>query len=287
VVVDDGSTDGTADWVAEQKFPFAFRLFRQANAGPSSSRNVGIEAAQGDILIFLDDDLVPAPEFVAEHLRSHAAEERVAVIGPAVSLPRYRQPWIAWQQATFERKYRAMAQGWIEPTYQHFWSGNCSVPRWDIAAVGGFNECLRSGEDVELGCRLMRRGLRFRFNPAARGYHHSVRPLAVWMQGCSTQGRLEGQVLGQLGTAEMDKVLADEWQSRHQLTRSLVRWSTGQPARTAAAKLVLSGCIRLGTIAPKSAFSRAACAAMANLLYWDGLAQSLGGGRSLFSRLDA
>jgi hypothetical protein len=60
----------------------------------------------------------------------------------------------------------------------------------------------------------------------------------------------------------------------------------GRPARTVAASLALRACIRLGMLAPTSAFSRAACAGMANLLLWSAAAESLGAGRPLFSLLD-
>jgi cellulose synthase/poly-beta-1,6-N-acetylglucosamine synthase-like glycosyltransferase len=286
VVVDDGSTDDTSDWLRGQTFPFQFHMIRQHNTGPSGSRNSGIASATGRVLIFIDDDLIPTPKLIEEHLRSHAAEGEIAVIGPAASLPRYLQPWIVWQQATYEKVYRDIAEGRLRPSFQHFWSGNCSVRRQDAIAVGGYDEQLRFGEDVEFGRRLMERGLRFRFNPAARGYHYSSRSLDSWVRACCAQGKFGGKVLGRLGDVEMHRVLAEEWRSRHRLTRGLVRWGARRPARTAAAVLALRGCIRMGMLAPASAFSRAACAGMANLLYWDGMAEALGWDQSLFSSLE-
>ncbi len=287
VVVDDGSADGTLDWLAQQRFPFQLHAIRQVNTGPSGARNAGIAAASGDIIIFLDDDLVPTPDLVREHLQSHAAEERVVVLGPAVSLPYYRQPWIAWQQATFERAYRAMALGRIKPTFRHCWSGNCSAPRRDIVAVGGFDTRLPCNEDVELGQRLMECGLRFRFNPAAKGYHHSARSFEAWARTHSIYGRLDAEIFSRSGEAAMYRLLADGWRARHWLTRGLVRWAAAQPSRSAAARLALRCCIRMGTLAPMSAFSRAACAAFANLLYWHGVTTALDRDASLFNELEA
>src|SRR3954471_18639687 len=78
VVVDDGSTDDTEAWLGRQaQRRFAVNAKRQANAGPAKARNTGIAAAQGEFVLFLDDDVEPTPDLVAEHLRCHDAEANV------------------------------------------------------------------------------------------------------------------------------------------------------------------------------------------------------------------
>src|SRR2546428_8400351 len=154
VVVDDGSVDGTAEWLAAQTFLFDCKVLRQTNQGPSAARNAGVRVSRGDILVFVDDDFVPDRDLLQEHMRIHDAEDAVVVMGPARSLPHYRQPWIAWQQVTLERAYDAMARGDLQPSFREFWAGNCSVARERVVAVGGFDQSLRCNEDVELGYRL-------------------------------------------------------------------------------------------------------------------------------------
>src|SRR5205814_3294574 len=66
VVVDDGSTDGTSQYLRETRFPFHVCAISQLNAGPAAARNAGVAAAKGDVVLFLDDDVIPAPELVAE-----------------------------------------------------------------------------------------------------------------------------------------------------------------------------------------------------------------------------
>ncbi|MFM7372684.1 MAG: glycosyltransferase family 2 protein, partial [Sphaerospermopsis kisseleviana] len=59
VLVDDGSTDGTLDWLAEHQDQFPHvRCFQQDHAGPAAARNLGVEKAAGDTIIFIDSDLV-------------------------------------------------------------------------------------------------------------------------------------------------------------------------------------------------------------------------------------
>ena len=55
VVVDDGSTDGTIDWLQTHSAEFPhIKLFEQAHLGPSAARNLGVEKSGGDIIVFID-----------------------------------------------------------------------------------------------------------------------------------------------------------------------------------------------------------------------------------------
>src|SRR5438477_9557527 len=82
VVVSDGSTDGTAALLSSSSFPFRLHVVVQANTGPAAARNLGIAEAKGSLIIFLDDDVVPAPDFIVEHARGHSDQSNTVVIGP-------------------------------------------------------------------------------------------------------------------------------------------------------------------------------------------------------------
>ena len=71
VLVDDGSTDGTPDLLRQQadRFPHV-RLFEQAHGGPAEGRNRGVDQARGDVIVFIDSDLVVVPGFLASHARA-------------------------------------------------------------------------------------------------------------------------------------------------------------------------------------------------------------------------
>ena len=83
IVVDDGSTDHPAELLDQlnARFGERLRVIRQPNQGRSSARNNGIGHARGDILIFIDADCVPKPEYVAAHLNTHRGHENKVVIG--------------------------------------------------------------------------------------------------------------------------------------------------------------------------------------------------------------
>ena len=82
IVVDDGSTDDTSLILNTIKTSYNFKFVRQKNAGLSAARNHGATQAQGEILLFLDDDIVASSELIKEHLLSHTLEKgKKAVIG--------------------------------------------------------------------------------------------------------------------------------------------------------------------------------------------------------------
>src|SRR6266542_585600 len=150
VIVDDGSSDGTSDWLKNQHRRYVVRAIRQDNAGPARARNTGVAAAAGELLLFLDDDVEPSARLLEEHRRSHGSETHLAIIGPLGSLPSYGQPWVAWEQAKLEAQYAAMLRGDWEPSFRQFWTGNASIRKEHVVAAGGFDPDFLRAEDVEL-----------------------------------------------------------------------------------------------------------------------------------------
>jgi GT2 family glycosyltransferase len=280
VVVDDGSRDGTSEWLRAQSFPFALRVVRQENAGPARARNTGIEAAERPLLLFIDDDVVPSPELVGEHLRCHELEQDVVVIGPLGTLPHYAQPWVAWEQERIDRQYRDMAEGAWAPTFRQFWTGNASVAREHVRAVGGFDNDFLRGEDVELGSRLHLRGLKFRFNPAAKSLHYAERSLESWVNAHRSYGALEVKIFGRFGDDELDDVLSKNWSRLHKVTRLVVKRCATQRAAYDAMKWALVQALELEARAPRPVLSNKLCSVLANVAYWQASAEALGGPRA-------
>lgn len=277
VVVDDGSKDGTRAWLEGQEFPFELRALSQANAGPAVARNSGIRAARGELLVFLDDDVVPVPRFLAEHVRVHDAERGdVVVLGPLSSLPHYDQPWITWEQVQVEKQYAAMERGDWEPTYRQFWTGNASVGREHVLAAGLFDaECLR-GEDVELGWRLAERGVGFRFNPRAQGFHHAERSLESFCRAHESYGRLEVELFGRRSREEALATLAGNLGRLHRAQRTLLLEALDRPWASAELERALRGILTSPLASRQPRLARPVCSLLANLLYWRASSAALG-----------
>ena len=277
IVVDDGSTDDTAAWLSRANHgKLAIVAVRQENGGPARARNTGVGKARGELILFIDDDVEATPELLAEHVRSHEAEPNAVVIGPLASLDHYAQPWVAWEQAKLELQYQAMLRGDWAPTFRQFWTGNASVARQAILDAGGFDSSFLRAEDIELGRRLHERGLVFRFNPRARGLHHAERSLRAWEAMHKSYGMLEVKIFGGLGEEQLVDVLARNFSRIHPATRWLVGQCVGNPRRHAAACRVLRGVLELEARVQVPVASEQVCGALANLIYWEASAQTLG-----------
>jgi len=77
IIVDDGSTDGTADYLQNLRPPFTLKYIRSHNRGRAAARNQGIAAAQNDLLIFTDDDLILSPDFIRKHRQTQNEKPQV------------------------------------------------------------------------------------------------------------------------------------------------------------------------------------------------------------------
>jgi glycosyltransferase involved in cell wall biosynthesis len=198
VVVSDGSTDGTDAFLEEyaRTSLYALRPITQENGGPARARNRGVQEALGRIIVFIDDDVEPISEFLAAHMAHHAQDEKVVVIGPMSPDPERRRaepPWIAWEHAMLQKQYTNLVTGvWKSAGPQHFYTGNASLLREHLTAVGGFDVNFKRQEDVELAHRMRReRGVRFVFDPKADGVHRPFRTFDSWLNVAASYGQLD------------------------------------------------------------------------------------------------
>ena len=168
IVVDDGSTDGTAAIVAE--YPDV-RLIRQANAGPAAARNRGAEEAGGDLIVFVDDDCIPEPDWL-EQLTAPFADAEIAGAKGAY-LCRQSELVARFVQLEYEEKYERMKR----QRYIDFIDTYSAVFRRDVfLAAGGYDTAFSTAsvEDQELSFRLAEAGRKLVFVPEARVWHRHV-----------------------------------------------------------------------------------------------------------------
>ena len=153
VVVADGDSDGA--WRAAEEFG-ARVVHLPETGGPARARNAGARAARGDVLVFLDADVVVAPAVLAKITDAFDCEPGVAaVIGSYDDAP---------AETNFLSQYKNLFHHYVHQTSRAeastFWAGCGAVRRDLFLALGGFDETYRqpSIEDIEFGYRLRRAG---------------------------------------------------------------------------------------------------------------------------------
>jgi glycosyltransferase involved in cell wall biosynthesis len=233
VVVDNGSTDATGDvvraWAAAE--PDRRRHLREPVAGLSRARNRGVAAAQGEVVLFIDDDALAPTGWVAAHLTAYTRDPGVAGAGGPVVLrwPGGRPRWLA---PGLEHWFSALDLGddpgpW--PTPHGPYGTNMSVRRAVFAEVGGFDErlgrrgrSLVSSEEGDLFGRVTATGGALAYEPAALVLHGV------------TADRLSRRWVLRRGWAQGRSNARRRWaampMSRHQLA-SVCRAEAGTAAR--------------------------------------------------------
>ena len=247
VVVSDGSSDGTDEFLRSPQCPLPVVAVRQDNAGPAAARNRGIQEATGELVVFIDDDVVPAPDLLAAHLRHHEASgnDDTVVIGPMITpADEVLSPWVRWEQDMLYKQYAAMERGDWEATARQFYTANASIARRHLVDAGGFDEAFRRAEDVELAYRLADRGLHFTFAKDAIVDHHAERSFASWLDIARTYGRNDVIFGRDLDQRWLLDSIATEFHGRHRLVRALTRTCATRPRLRRVAIGTLKGTAR-------------------------------------------
>ena len=167
VVVDDGSTDGTIDWLRRHATDFPHvKLFEQAHLGPSAARNLGVDCSSGDTIVFIDSDLVVTDVFLQSHgviLRDNQqalGHDRFFTYGRVINTANFDDPTAEPYKVT-------------DFSAAFFATGNVAIAKHWLLEAGLFDTGfqLYGWEDLELGVRLKNLGLKLIKAPAAVGYH--------------------------------------------------------------------------------------------------------------------
>jgi GT2 family glycosyltransferase len=192
LVVIDGSEDGTREAVEGFEAPFALRSIWQENRGRAAAVNIGIEQATGEIVVFIDDDLEPLPDYLAAHAEAHERGGRIGVVGTVLfrldpSTPPFARFW-ALRFEDFLTRLAARPSG---PTWAETYTGAFSALRADLLEVGGYDEAFDGYglEDFELALRLERVGVTFELSKEAAVYHHYRKDFRDAARAAESRGR--------------------------------------------------------------------------------------------------
>jgi len=202
IVVDDGSTDSTADIVRE----YGFRLITTENLGLSNARNVGMQAASGEIIAYLDDDARPDPHWLTYLAATFLSTEHAGVGGPNITHPSDGPIAESVGKAPGNPIHVLLSDREAE----HIPGCNMAFRKAYLEEIGAFDTRFRvAGDDVDICWRLRQRGWSLGFSPAAVVWHHrrnSIR--AYWKQ--------------QRGYGKAEALLKEKWPEKYNAAGHLV-----------------------------------------------------------------
>ena len=289
IVVSDGSTDGTHDCLDQLKTNLNFRWLQQANQGAAATRNNGISHATGEIVLFIDDDVVPDTELLTQHYSSHqnaGFPEDLIVIGPMLTPPDYRyEPWVEWEQEMLYKQYEAMNRGDWAPTARQFYTGNSSIPLPYLKESGGFDANFLRAEDVELAFRLADKGAKFAFNKNAIGYHYARRSYASWENIPYQYGRNDVIFTQEKGQSWLVPKIMEEYQGRHLFIRSLNALCLDRAIISHPTQSIFRFIANLSHSAGLKPIARAGYSLIFNIRHYQGMSDQLGGRNRFFELL--
>ncbi|HLH29962.1 MAG TPA: glycosyltransferase, partial [Terriglobia bacterium] len=197
LVIDNKSTDDTQSVLKQKSRSYPnLKIFSQSKKGAAATRNVGIQKASGEIILFIDDDIQAEPNLIEAHWNYHQQHSSSSIIGGLIT------PWANSRNA-FLRYLRdrgifnpySIACGPMDFSYYH--TGNVSTARSVLLEVGGFNEEFEmyGMEDIELGYRLERHGSRMVHGPDAKAVHEFFPTYPQFIQRCEQAGYSLGKMI--------------------------------------------------------------------------------------------
>jgi len=192
IVVDDGSSDGSVKLI-RRNFPQVKLIKHTKNRGFSATVNTGIRTAEGELMVLLNSDVVPSPDFLVSIL-PHFANPKVF----AVSL---HEKDYAWAKGYFADGFIQIGMGKeTEVAHESFYvSGGSGVFRRKIwMELGGMDEKLLSPfywEDIDLCYRAAKKGFRLLWEPKAMVLHQHESTISKLSQTYVQRIRERNQLL--------------------------------------------------------------------------------------------
>ncbi|HXI71491.1 MAG TPA: glycosyltransferase [Verrucomicrobiae bacterium] len=218
IVVNDGSRDHCAAIASE----FKVRLITTENRGLSSARNTGMAAANGEIVVYLDDDAYPDPDWLTYLAAIFRSTNHAAAGGPNIAPPGDGDIAECVVNAPGGPVHVLLS----DTEAEHIPGCNMAFRKSCLEAIGGFDTAFRvAGDDVDVCWRIHQRGWTIGFSPAAMVWHHRRNSLRAYWKQQQGYGKAEA-LLERKWPEKYNAVGHIKWAGRlygHGLTRMLLR----------------------------------------------------------------
>jgi GT2 family glycosyltransferase len=204
VVIDDGSTDATPDIARE----FGVRVISTPNRGLSAARNLGLAAAAGEIVAYIDDDAYPDPHWLTYLATAFMTTDHAGIGGPNIPPPG-DGPLAACVANAPGGPIHVLLS---DDVAEHIPGCNMAFRKDRLQAVGGFDpQFRRAGDDVDVCWRLQERGWTLGFSAAAMVWHHRRNSIRAYLRQ-------------QVGYGDAEALLERKWPEKYNAAGH-VSWS--------------------------------------------------------------
>jgi GT2 family glycosyltransferase len=184
IIVDDGSTDGTYQVVSRN----GFQVIRTPNVGLSAARNLGLAAASGEIVAYIDDDAYPDPHWLKYLAATFLTTDCAGVGGPNISPSGDGQTAACVANAPGGPLHVLVSDRQAE----HLPGCNMAFRRHHLLAIGGFDPRFRTaGDDVDVCWRIQETAGWLAFSPGAMVWHHRRNSIRAYVRQQKGYGRAE------------------------------------------------------------------------------------------------
>jgi len=188
IIVDDGSKDGSQEWLQEQNNPRLIVLLSNDLCGRSTSRNRGIKKARGKIIVMVDGDHTVNRDFLSIHAGRHR-EKYCAIVAKSDFVD--HPDFLALNNYLNSGGAAKLSPDTPLPG-RYFLTRNCSVPKDVLLKIGLFDDRYKvwGGEDLDIGARIEDTNIPIYGEPNALAIHHHLRPINGLLEILYEYGRL-------------------------------------------------------------------------------------------------
>jgi len=171
LVLDDCSKKNPKKEVLKIKTKYKLRFFRmKKNIGQGRVRNKGIKLANGKYLLFTGDDMIPERNLIEEHMRLHKKYKGIAVLGKVLFDKEIRNEFMNYIEKIQFHYHNIKDKNNVK---FHFYTSNISLEKSWFKNERYSEKFKNYGlEDIEIGYRLEKKGLRVVYNPDALVFHY-------------------------------------------------------------------------------------------------------------------